>query len=110
MNRAERRRQDKEKAKAGRTLQINAQQLKTIKEQATEEAVTLAFELMLAIPVMILHDYYPKLMRKEVDGKNREERFVALCMDLYDTFQQGYVTLEELRQCLYEEGGIKIER
>ena len=74
------------------------------------EASNKAFFLMLAIPVMIIHDKYPQLMRKEVDGKSREERFVELCIDLYDSFERDFITVDDLHQCLWEEAGIKIER
>lgn len=74
------------------------------------EASNKAFFLMLAIPVMIIHDKYPQLMRKEVDGKSREERFVELCIDLYDSFERDFITVDDLHQCLWEESGIKIER
>jgi hypothetical protein len=33
-----------------------------------------------------------------------------MCLELYDSFEKGYVSLEDIRQCLWEEGGIKIER
>lgn len=110
MNRAERRRQGKVNAKATKTWNINASQLQGIKEDATTKAIDTAFLLMLAIPTMVIHDHYAKIMKREVDGKCREERFAELCLDLYDTFQQGYVSLEELKACLEEETGMKLER
>lgn len=74
------------------------------------EASNKAFFLMLAIPVMVIHDKYPQLMRRDVEGKSRAERFADLCIDLYDSFDRGYITLEDFHQCLWEEAGIKIER
>lgn len=41
---------------------------------------------------------------------NRAERFADLCLDLYDSFNKGYVTLDDLSQCLWEEAGIKLEK
>ncbi len=73
-------------------------------------AADTAFFLMLAIPVMVIHDKYGKIMRRNVDGKSREERFADLCLDLYDSFNKGYVTLDDLAECLWEEAGIKLEK
>ena len=91
-------------------INIKSSDVRQMKEQATKCAADTAFLLMLAIPVMILHDKYGLLMKREVDGKSREERFVDLCLDLYDSFEKGYITIDDLHKCLWEEAGIKIER
>lgn len=112
MNRAERRK----RAKLGLPVEkepvinVKASDIQQIKKNATNQAADTAFFLMLAIPVMVLHDKYGQLMRREVDGKSREERFADLCIDLYDSFNKGYVTLDDLAECLWEEAGIKLER
>ena len=70
MNRAERRRQGiKESVK---TYTLNDEQIKQIKADAVKEAIDTAFILMLGLPVMILHDKYSLLMKREVDGKCRD--------------------------------------
>lgn len=61
---------------------------------------------MLAIPVMVLHDKYGQLMHK--DG--REEKFAELCLDLYDSFEKGYITLDDLHNTLREETGMILEK
>ena len=110
MNRAERRARAKQGLPVVKepVLNVKASDIQKIKEDATTTASNLAFFLMMAIPVMVIHDKYPQLMRKEVDGKSREERFVELCLDLYDSFNQGYVSIEDLQKCLWEEAGVKI--
>ena len=108
MNRAERRRAGKKGHEP--VINIKTSDISQIKENAIMEASNKAFFLMLAIPVMVIHDKYPQLMRKEVDGKSREERFVELCIDLYDSFERDFITVDELHQCPWEESGIKIER
>ena len=112
MNRAERRRRQKQGLPIVKepVLNMKVSDIQQIKTQATNTAADTAFFLMLAIPVMVIHDKYPQLMRREVDGKSRAERFADLCLDLYDSFNKGYVTLDDLSQCLWEEAGIKIER
>lgn len=112
MNRAERRKRAKLglPVKKEPVINVKASDIQQIKENATTQAADTAFFLMLAIPVMVLHDKYGQLMRKEVDGKSREERFADMCLDLYDSFNKGYVTLDDLAECLWEEAGIKLER
>ena len=112
MNRRERRRLKKAGKEVPKEKVINIKQndLLQIKEEAANKAADAAFELTLGIPVMVIHDHFSKLMRVNVDGKSREERFIDMCLELYDSFEKGYVSLEDIRQCLWEEGGIKIER
>lgn len=108
MNRAERRRLQKKQTKSDPIYNIKSSNLDKIKQDATKTATDTAFFLMLAIPVMVLHDKYGQLMKKEVEGKSREERFADMCLDLYDSFEKGYVTLDDLHKCLWDEAGIKI--
>lgn len=103
MNRAERRR-------ASKNNNLKSSDIDNIKRQASKKAVDVAFLLMLAIPTMVIHDKYSQLMKKTVNGKSREERFVDLCIDLYDSFNKGYVSIEDFHRCLWEEAGVKIER
>lgn len=74
------------------------------KRDAVKEATDVAFVLMLAIPVMVVHDKYSKIMKK--DG--RCETFANMCLEMYDAFQQGYFTLEDCHEVLKEEAGISI--
>ena len=108
MNRAERRKSGiKESVK---TYTLNKSQIKRLKDDSVKEAIDTAFILMLGLPVMIIHDKYPQLMKKVVDGKGREERFTDLLLDLYDSVDKGYVSFEDLKDCLKEECGIDIAR
>lgn len=103
MNREERR---KRKIKgAAPVINIKFDDVQAMKQQATKDAVNKAFFLMLAIPTMIIHDKFGKLMKRE----NREATFAELCIDLYDSYDKGYVTLDELAQVLWEEAGIKVD-
>lgn len=103
MNRAERRRL-KIKGKEP-VMNIKRGDIDAMKQQATKVAVNRAFFLMLAIPTMVIHDKFGKLMKR--DG--REKTFAELCIDLYDSYDKGYVTLDELAQVLWEEAGIKVD-
>ena len=72
---------------------------------AKNEAVSRLFEELIAIPVMVIHDHFGELIKK--DG--REERFAEMCLELYDTVEKGFVTPQELRQCLFEEAGVRFK-
>lgn len=85
---------------------VTESQIKSMKQDATKEAVDEVFFLMLAIPVMVIHDKYSKLMPKVVDGKSRAERFAEMCLDLYDSFEKDYVSIDDLKRCLKEETGM----
>lgn len=112
MNRAERRRRAKQGLLVVKepVINVKASDIQNIKKEATTNAADTAFFLMLAIPVMVIHDKYPQLVRRDVEGKSRAERFADLCIDLYDSFDKGYVTLDDLADCLWEEAGIKLTK
>ena len=118
MNRAERRRNEKELAKIKtRVYTMTEEQLSQaiyegvkkeadkIRDKATNDAINTAFFLMLSIPVMVLHDKW-----WEKTSAKRCPKFIDQCLDLYDSFGRGDVTLEDLSKCLEEESGIRIER
>lgn len=91
-------------------INIKRSELERIKTDAILEASEIAFILMLSIPLSVIHDKYSLIMKKEVDGKNREERFASLCLDLYDSYVKGYVTLSDLKGVLKDEAGIEIRK
>lgn len=109
MNRAERRRASREAA-SDPVISIKQSEINKMRRDDLNKAVDTAFELMLAIPVMVIHDKYSLLMKKVVDGKSREERFAELCFELYDAYAKDYVTIEDLRKCLWEEAGMKVKK
>ena len=70
---------------------------RTAVNQATDQVV----KLMLALPVYVLHD-------KHGWGKVRCERFANQMLELYDAYQSGYVTIEDVLQVLEDEAGMTI--
>ena len=66
-----------------------------------KEAADKAFLLMLGLPVMVLHDKFGF-------GPVRCERFTDAVLELYDSFEKGYVSLEDIHLTLKEETGITI--
>lgn len=103
MNRQERRRLGVKKKDP--MVSIKQSDIDAMKQEATKKGCELAFNLMLAIPTMVIHDKFGSLMKK--DG--RVEKFVDLCMEQYKCYEEGYVGLEELDKLLKDEAGVKIK-
>lgn len=105
MNRKQRRAMMKQGAdvKHEPVINVKATDLQQIKKQATSEAVDTAFLIMLAMPMLVLRDKYGF-------GKVRLERFMDQVLDLYDSFNKDYLTLEDMHKALDEEVGFKIQR
>lgn len=118
MNRAERRRAEKQATKAKTATynytkeQLDAviragvkAEIETIKAQVREEAVETAITLMLALPMEVLigEGYWAK------SAKKRIPKFLDDVLSLYDSWNKGVLTIEELRADLWEYGGIKLE-
>lgn len=106
MNRAERRRAEKQANKAKfPTYNLSQEQINKIKQDASREAVDTAFTLMLALPleVLISEGYWEK------SAKRCLPKFMDEVLSLYDSWNKGVLTMEELRDDLWEFGGIKLE-
>ena len=103
MNRQERRRLGVKKKDP--MISIKQSDIDRMKEEAAEKGCKMAFNLMLAVPAMVIHDHYGELMKKN----GRVERFIDLCMNTYRCYEEGYVTLKELAQILKDEAGVEIK-
>lgn len=103
MNRQERRRLGIKRKDP--MVSIKQSDIDRMKEEATEKGCKFAFGLMLAIPVMVIHDKFGSLMKKE----GRVQKFVDLCMEEYKCYEEGYVRLDEMAKILKEEAGVEIE-
>lgn len=105
MNRAERRRLQKQgkKVKSEPVINIKSSDVQNIKEKATSEAVNKAFLMMLGLPVLVLRD-------KWGFGKVRSERFIDQVLEIYEAFDKGYLTLDDIHDVLWEEAGVKIHK
>ena len=103
MNRAERRRLGVKQSDPVRYMKDS--EIEAIRQKALKEGCQQALFLMLAIPVMVIHDKYGTLNRKI----GREERFANEVIKLYQLYEQGYVDIKDLEQCLWEEAGLRIE-
>lgn len=103
MNRQERRRLGIKRKDP--MVSIKQSDIDRMKEEATEKGCRFAFNLMLAVPAMVIHDKFGSLMKKE----GRVEKFVELCMEEYKCYEEGYVRLDELAKILKDEANVEIK-
>ena len=110
MNRAERRRVQRNQGKKEVTRTMTLGQIQQMKQEMTELVADELLMKVFGIATLVIHDKFGKLMKKEVDGKSREERFVDECERQYELFEKGRLTLEDIKETLKEECGITMER
>lgn len=117
MNRAERRRQERENKKA-KTATYNftkaqldkavregvKDRLAEIREQATREAVNTAMILLLAIPLRVLMDHY-----WQKSYAKRLPKFTEQVLEYYGKWQSGELDMDKLKEDLWEYGGVRLE-
>lgn len=85
------------------TYNLTWEQIQQIKKDAAKHAVGELAMLTLGIPVMYMMD-------KEGWGKVRLNRMVDGMLELMDSYEKGYLTLEDVQKVLWDEGGTKIEK
>lgn len=85
-------------------LSMRASDLERIKSEAREEAVDTSMVLLLGIPIKVLRDKYGWGMKK------RLPEFAEALFDVYSDFSEGDMTLEEFKELIYEECGIKFQK
>lgn len=79
-------------------------ELTKVKREATEEAVNTAMVLLLTLPLEILMKHYWK--------KSYEKRipeFTNYILNYYNMWQNGELDMDELREDLWEYGGVRLE-
>jgi len=102
LNRAERRRQLKDNIKTETTYNLKTSDIVDIKTDTAKQAISMALNMMIALPVLVLHDKFGF-------GPKRTEKLIDEIKLLYDSFDQGYLTIEDMKNTIYEELGIKID-
>lgn len=99
MNRQERRK-NKITAKP-KTYILTDAQIAQLKADAVREATNKAFIAMLGLPLVAL--------RKFDFGKKRLEKFLEELLFQYKCFEGDHITLDELKQIIFNETGMRIE-
>lgn len=101
----------KNRKKSVKNLSINDREKKKLKKDITDDAIRKAFILMMCIPTMVIHDKYAYLTKKmDEKGRNREERFIDLCLNNYECIMKENVELLELVKILKEETGVDLSK
>lgn len=117
MNRAERRRQEKETQRA-KTATYNltkeqldkairegvGKELQRIKQEATDDAINTAMVLLLTLPLEVLMDHY-----WQKSYAKRIPKFTELVLEYYERWQNGELDMDELKEDLWEYGGVRLE-
>lgn len=103
MNRAEARRLNRENNKKQVTYTLTNADIARIKKEALDEASRRAFIVLMGLPLMTLRDKFGF-------GKIRLERFSDNLIEIYDAFDKGYITLEDLTKTLKEETGVEVQQ
>ena len=116
MNRAERRRQAKAEKRKVATYNLTSDQLQTAVKRESDKFIKDAYEdgfrngmnkalvLMWALPLIVLRDHFWKKTFQRQAKKFCEELF-----DLYSRWQDDEVDINEIRDDLWEYGGIRLQ-
>ena len=86
------------------TYMVKGSDIQKIKEDTTDNAVTTAMVLLLALPIKVLHDKYGWGMRK------RLPEIAEAIIDEYESFAAGEMTLEQYSDMVYEYCGMKFKK
>lgn len=78
--------------------------LEEIKEAATQDAINVALELMMLLPMNVLSEHFwPKTYQKKLP------EFENLLLEDYNRWQNDELDMDILREKLYETCGIRLE-
>lgn len=116
MNRAERRRIEKQQKKKRPTYHYTDEYLKnkvsglvqkelnTTRETIMNDAVNQAMLLLFVLPIEVLMDHYWQDCYEE-----KVPEFTQYLIDYYKDWQDGKLDMEEMKKDLWEYGGVRFE-
>lgn len=114
MSRAEMRRKSREAFKSTKTYQFTQEQLMQFKRQEyerarsdilkhTDDLAEEILEMMLVIPTNVLvNDYWPGTAKKRIP------KFIKDCLSLYNAWQEGQVSMEEMQELTAKYGNMEL--
>lgn len=111
MNRKQRRKQAKSQQKSEKIQKfynVSDEKIAEIKKNAKKEAVDEAFVLMMGLSVMTISDHIHDLWKTKGFEKCREERFTDYVLKLWEEYQEGIFSLQDVLDCLKDECGLTI--
>ena len=117
MNRAERRRAERE-AQKGKTVTYNytlgqaeqavkrgiEKELQRVKQEATDDAINTAMVLLFTLPLTVLMEHY-----WQKSYAQKIPQFTAILLDYYTKWQNGELDMDKMKSNLWEYGGIRLE-
>ncbi len=81
----------------------NELSVRSIRQEATDDAVNTAMVLLLTLPLEVLMDHYwTKTYAKRIP------RFTELVLEYYERWQNGELDMDKLKEDLWEYGGVKL--
>ena len=114
MSRADRRREQRESERKKKTLVLTVEELERYQKQAYERAkeeyrksndksIEEIFTLMLCIPTNVLiSDYWEKTAERKIP------KFIDDCLELYNSWTTGAVTMTEMRELTEKYGKVQL--
>lgn len=100
MNRAEKRRAERQAQKQEKTYTLKDSDIEEIKSQM-KKASRFAFEFTVGIPLLVLRDEFGF-------GKKRCEKFYEAASVLMDSMDKELLTVEDIRETLEKELDVKL--
>lgn len=101
LTREERRRLQRREGKKEKVYTLTQSQIDKMKEEVSLNATKKAFLMMMGFPLLTLRDKFDF-------GKVRLNRFMDNMMDLYEAYENDYVSLDDLNNTIMEETGITL--
>ena len=101
LTRQQKKKLERDAAKKNKVYHLTAAQIDQMKADITKEVSFRALILMLGIPLMVLRDKYGW-------GVIRLPRFIRQCIKLYDSFDKGYLTFDDMHAAIKDETGVDV--
>ena len=80
-----------------------------MKQRRTKEMMESMFFALASLSCLTIKKYGSQLVRKNVNGKNRQERFFDYFSEVYQDFTDGKIASEELEEFMQHDVGVKRE-
>lgn len=103
MSRAERRRLERENKKPVKTYTLTGPQIEKMKNDATMEASKRALLMVMAVPLVALRDEFGF-------GEKRLERYMGKFLNIWECYEEDYVSLEDLMTIIETETGLQVKK
>lgn len=79
-------------------------ELASLKEEATNDAVNTAMILLLTLPLEVLMDHY-----WQKSYTKRIPQFTEYVLEYYERWQNGELDMDKLKEDLWEYGGVRLQ-